>query len=132
MPNFIPTFAVAICGLISASLTQEPAPPTAGLYTYESAAVTDAADLYVRIEEIRLELEILRAFVGRPQNTQKELEISGVEPRGVLFIAFAILRKADRLICEQTRKPPKVDSSPLPANITLNHVATVAADFSYD
>ena len=52
---------------------------------------------------VRMELEVIRAHMGRPKDVTQEFPVSEAEPREVFFQAVTLFRKADRMCFEQTR-----------------------------
>jgi hypothetical protein len=87
---------LSVLALLPAESTQAQAPP--------SLKEIEPPDVYVHVDHVRQELELLRAWMGRPRDERPELGISGAEPREVFFQAITLFRKADRLAFEQTQR----------------------------
>ena len=68
--------------------------------------MTKPADVFVRVELLRSELEILRQELGRRSDDRGELKVTKASPREVLFEALALFRKADRFCFERTADAP--------------------------
>ncbi len=60
-------------------------------------------DVLEHVNLVRMELDHVRAFMGRPKDLTSELPVSEAEPREVFFQAVTLFRKADRMCFEQTR-----------------------------
>lgn len=81
-----------------------------------AAGVIEPADCFMHVRVVRDELEQLRFVMGRPKNTQPELDVLNAAPREVYFQALTLFRKADRLSFEFTREhapEPEVPSGPI-------------------
>ena len=78
-------------------------------------------DVYEHVNLVRIELEYLRATMGRPKDETMELPVSDAEPREVFFQALTLYRKADRLCFEQSRTRVK-EPAPPQGKILPGHV----------
>jgi hypothetical protein len=81
------------------------------------------AEVYVRVAELRDEIEGIRYEMGRPKALQPEIGIRNVTPGQVYFQARTLFLKSDRLAFEQTRTtvdPPLVPTSePRPSDVLI-------------
>ncbi len=89
------------------ALAQSPPDPTAG-----ANATVEPSDVFVHVGLVRAELELIRAVMGKPYDTQKEIGVEDAAPREVFFQALTLFRKADRLAFEQARQRAPVPSTP--------------------
>ncbi len=85
----------------------------------------EPADCFARVAQIRGELETLRAEMGRPQDQQPDIGVTGARPREVYFVALAMFRKADRLCFEHTGEQGTLPYPPPIATIQPGDVLTV-------
>jgi hypothetical protein len=74
-------------------------------------------DVFVRVELIRDDLELVRFVMGRPKNKQPEIAVKNAEPREVYFQAQSLFGKANRLSFEHTRDRAK--RQPIPTGEIL-------------
>ncbi len=70
------------------------------------------AHVFAKVELLQARLEAIRFEMGRPANTQPEIDVTNVAPREVFFQALTLFRKADRLCFEQTRERAPVPEIP--------------------
>ena len=81
------------------------------------------AQVYVRVAELRDEIEGIRYEMGRPKALQPEIGIRNATPDLVYFQARTLFLKSDRLAFEQTRTtvdPPRVPArEPRPADVLM-------------
>lgn len=87
----------------------------------QSARVTPA-DLYVLVDRVSQEVEILRYAMGKPVNSQPPMPVDDVQPHEALFQAQNLFRKANRLARELAgaqRKPSPVvpEAEIVPAHV---------------
>ncbi len=82
--------------------------------------------VFARVELLRANLEAIRFEMGRPANTQPEIDVTHVAPREVFFQALTLFRKADRLCFEQTREHAPVPEVPS-GDIRPSHVFSVVS-----
>ena len=73
----------------------------------------EPADVFVRVELVRQELELIRLEMGKPGDVEEHITVANAAPRDVFFQALTLFRKANRLCYEQTREdttePPAPD-----------------------
>lgn len=87
--------------------------------------MTQPADVSVRVELLRAELEILRQELGRPRDTRNEIKVTGAAPREVLFEALGLFRKADRFCFERTGEQSVLPQPPPADKVEPAHVKAV-------
>lgn len=63
------------------------------------------ADLSLRVEALKAELESLRWYMGKPSDEQPTIAVNGATPREVYSQALCLLENANRLCFEHTREP---------------------------
>lgn len=88
------------------------------------AADIEPPDVYQLVQLTSAEIEHLRWFMGRPDNTQSPPKVSGVSPYEVYFQAITLYKKADRLAFEITLDNRPVPSPPA-GQIEPKHVYSV-------
>ena len=64
----------------------------------------EPADVFVRVELLRAEVEHIRVYMGMPKNEQSSLSVTGAAPREVFYTALTLFSKADRICFEHTRE----------------------------
>lgn len=62
------------------------------------------ADVYSKVQQIQSELALIRYAMGKSAIEHLQVDISKAEPREVYFQALTLLRKANRMMFEQTRE----------------------------
>ena len=87
--------------------------------------MTQPADVFVRVELVRSELEILRQELGRPRDERGDLKLTGAAPREVLFEALAMFRKSDRFCFERTGEQAMLPQPPPADQVEPAHVKAV-------
>jgi hypothetical protein len=70
-------------------------------------------DVYVRTLLMRDELELIRLEIGKPEDTRRELRVSGAEPREAFFQALTLFHKANRLSFDLTRERAELPEKPV-------------------
>lgn len=82
------------------------------------------ADVLVRVEAVRADLEALRILMGAAENEKPEMDVKGAAPREVYFQALTLFQKADRFCFEHTRERAVQPELP-EGDLTPAHVADV-------
>jgi hypothetical protein len=101
------------------ALAEPPPDPITG-----AATSVESPDVFVHVELVRAELELIRAIMGRPHDTRKEIGVEDVEAREVFFQGLTLFRKADHLGFEQARQHAPAPSTPS-GDIQPTHVYQV-------
>lgn len=83
------------------------------------------SDVLARVELLQDELELIRRTLGKPQNTQREVEVANVTLREVLFQARTLVDKADRLCLEQAQRRGLEPRMPPTEAIQPTHIWTL-------
>ncbi len=83
------------------------------------------ADVLARVELLRDELELIRCEMGAPKEPWPKIVVTNVAPREVIFQAFTLFRKANRLRFEITGGPGIERQLKLPPVIEPFHVWTI-------
>ena len=92
----LPRLVVASC------MTFSPAP------VFAQTTVTMApADVYVLVDRVGREVELLRYTMGKPVNQQPPMEVEDVQPHEAFFQAQNLFRKTNRLARELAGSPRK-------------------------
>lgn len=81
-----------------------------------------SADVLARVELLRDELELIRLEMGAPREPALEIFVTDVAPREVIYQAFTLFRKANRLRSEITRTPELTLQVKRPIDIRPFHV----------
>ena len=97
---------VGLAGVGGAQAQPSPDPTAAAAVTVESP------DVFVHVGLVRAELELIRAVMGKPHDTRKEIDVEEVEAREVFFQGLTLFRKADHLGFEQGRQHAPAPSTP--------------------
>jgi len=83
------------------------------------------ADVLARVELLRDELELIRFEMGAPKEPGPKIVVTNVAPREVIFQAFTLFEKANRLRFEITGGPGIERQLKLPPDIQPFHVWAV-------
>ena len=81
-------------------------------------------DVYLDTLLVRDELEWIRLEMGKPQDTRREIEVTGAAPREVFFQALTLFQKANRLSFDLTRERAELPGKPI-GDIRAVHVGSV-------
>jgi len=77
------------------------------------STVIGPPDVFIHVELVRSELELIRAEMGKPMPTGGAFEVEDAQPREVFFQARTLFKKADRLCFQITRDTMSVPDAPL-------------------
>ncbi len=92
--------AAVMLAAMHSSATPDPVWGQAGA---DTGVGVEPADVFVRVELVRQELELIRLEMGKPGGVEEHITVSNAAPHDVFFQALTLFRKANRLCYEQTR-----------------------------
>ncbi|MBM63985.1 MAG: hypothetical protein CL484_13645 [Acidobacteria bacterium] len=99
----------AACHIMSTTAVAQPA----------SGEARGLADLSLRLNSVRAEVEFIRREMGRPEYPHFEIRLSGATPRATLSQALTLFRKIDRLSLELARRRAVISPTvPNPADFS--------------